>query len=122
MTCLNALKEDDKPSEKRLEELRQEFFKEYEDFLSGTPEKLPPLREVNHQIPLIDENKQYVYPLPRCPDTVKGELHAKIERYMSNGWWINAPVTQAAPLLCVPKKNSQLRTVFDLRLRNENTH
>ena len=31
-------------------------------------------------------------------------------------------VYQAAPLLCVAKKNSKLRTVVDTRKRNDNTH
>ena len=36
--------------------------------------------------------------------------------------WEMKPVYQAAPLLCVPKKNGKLRTVVDARKRNDNTH
>ena len=32
-----------------------------------------------------------------------------------------AAAKQATPMLCIPKKNSTLRTVFDLRQQNENT-
>ena len=32
-----------------------------------------------------------------------------------------AAAKQATPMLCIPKKNSTLRTIFDLRQQNENT-
>ena len=32
-----------------------------------------------------------------------------------------AAAKQATPMLCIPKKNGTLRTVFDLRQQNENT-
>jgi hypothetical protein len=49
--------------------------------MNGAPERLPPLREVNHKIPLIDESKRYKYHSPRCPDSLKPELMEKIARY-----------------------------------------
>ncbi|OJT03559.1 Transposon Ty3-I Gag-Pol polyprotein, partial [Trametes pubescens] len=85
------------------------------------PEELPPFREVNHRIPLIDEKKIYRYHLPWCANTIKGDLMAKINRYVKAGWWRPATVTQAAPLLCVAKKNGKLRTVVDAQQRNDNT-
>ena len=88
--------------------------------MNGAPPRLPPLREINHHIPLIDQNKRYMYHLPRCPDAVKPELMAKIDRYTKAGWWKRATVSQAAPLLCIPKKNGHLRTVVDCRKRNDN--
>ena len=36
------------------------------------------LWEVNHRIPLINEGKQYLYHLPRCPDALKQQLLDKI--------------------------------------------
>jgi hypothetical protein len=47
---------------------------------------------------------------------------AKIKRYTEAGWWEPATVSQAAPLLCIPKKTGKLRTVVDGRKRNDNTH
>jgi len=44
-------------------------------------EILPPLWEVNHQIPIIDKNKRYKYHVSRCPDSLKNELSKKIMRY-----------------------------------------
>ncbi|KZT32161.1 hypothetical protein SISSUDRAFT_994344, partial [Sistotremastrum suecicum HHB10207 ss-3] len=86
------------------EEVRQkttEWINEYPDVFGPIPLKLPPLREINHQIPLIDENKKYHYHLPRCPDALKVELYEKIKKYTSAKWWIPKQVGQAAPMLCV---------------------
>ena len=83
--------------------------------------KLPPFREVSHEIPLIDESKQLKHRLPKCPEVFRSELAQKIERYTTAGWWVPAAAKQATPMLCIPKKNSTLRTVFDLRQQNENT-
>ena len=87
----------------------------------GVPEVLPPLREINHHIPLIDEDLVYRYHLPRCADAVKPTLMEKIQRYTNAKWWISASVPQAAPLLCIAKKDGGLRTVVDCRKRNDNT-
>jgi len=83
--------------------------------------KLPPLHKVNHQIPLIDEGKQYAYHLPRCPDSLKPQLAEKIQLYTSAKWWIMASVLQAAPMLCILKKMGKLRTMIDCRKCNDNT-
>ncbi|KIK12982.1 hypothetical protein PISMIDRAFT_18316 [Pisolithus microcarpus 441] len=82
---------------------------------------MPPLREVNHRIPLIDEGMRYTYHLPRCPDSLKPQLAEKIQLYTKAGWWERASVSQAAPMLCIPKKNGKIRTVVDCRKRNNNT-
>ena len=89
--------------------------------MSGVPENLPPLREINHLIPLIDKGKTYCYHLPRCPDTLKPQLIDKINRYEHAGWWIPMNVPQAMPMMCLPKRDGKLRTVFDCRQRNDNT-
>jgi len=83
--------------------------------------KLPPLHKVNHQIPLVDEGKQYAYHLPCCPDSLKPQLAEKIQLYTSAKWWIMASVPQAAPMLCILKKTGKLRTVIDCRKCNNNT-
>ena len=57
---LNELHED----EEALPDLRKKWVESAVDILMGAPPQLPPLREINHQIPLIDENKQYNYHLP----------------------------------------------------------
>jgi hypothetical protein len=79
------------------------------------------MRGVNHHIPIIDEGKQYNYHLPRCPDSLKTQLAEKIDRYTRAGWWESVQTDQAAPMLCIPKKNGKLRTAIDCRKWNDNT-
>ncbi len=100
--------------------LRQRWYDEFQEILQGTKEELPPLREVNHEINLIDSNRQYTYHLPRCPVALREEFHAKINRYVNAGWWEPKTATQAVPLMCIPKKDGHLQTVIDARQCNEN--
>ncbi|KAJ7177667.1 hypothetical protein C8R46DRAFT_1212413 [Mycena filopes] len=111
--------EDDSPT--RLHELRAKWFAVCADLMGPIPLELPPLREINHEINLIDEKAVYNYHLPRCPEALRPELRAKIQRYTDAGWWEMTSVSQAAPLLCIPKKDYKLRTVVDARQRNDNT-
>jgi len=76
---------------------------------------------INHQINLVDPNKQINYCLAKCPNALKEEKAEKISRYTSTGWWVPATARQAVPMLCILKKNGKLCTVFDLCMQNENT-
>jgi len=106
-----------------LEELRAGWIEKAADLLTGMPNQLPPFREINHRIPLIDEQKQYNYHLPRCPEAMKTQLIDKIEKYTNAGWWEQKTVHQAAPMLCIPKKDGvKLHTALDARKRNDNTY
>ena len=84
------------------------------------PSELPPLREINHHIPLMDDGKRYNYHLPRCPNAMKPQLMEKLRLYVDSGWWVPKAVPQAAPLLCIPKKTGKLRTVVDCQQCNDN--
>jgi hypothetical protein len=44
--------------------LRDHWCEDYTDILDGTRDTLPPWREVNHEIHLIDPSKHYHYHLP----------------------------------------------------------
>ncbi len=101
--------------------LRDSLLTEFADLFQPVPPGLPPFRAVNHTIPLIDESKRYKYHLPRCPEVLRDQLNDKIQTYTASGWWEPRPADQAAPLLCVYKKDGRLRTVVDLRQRNDNT-
>ncbi|KAG6881979.1 hypothetical protein C0995_016387, partial [Termitomyces sp. Mi166 len=94
---------------------------EFVDIVNGTKEELPPWREVNHEINLIDEGKQYKYHLPRCLRVLQEQLCEKTNRYLNAKWWEPQVATQAALLLCIPKKDGTLWTVLDARQRNDNT-
>ncbi|KAF8239632.1 hypothetical protein L208DRAFT_1236749, partial [Tricholoma matsutake] len=101
--------------------LWEEWLEICKDILKGVPKRPPPMREINHQIPLVDEKKRYNYHLPKCPDSMRQPLANKIERYCQAGWWRPAHMEQAAPMLVVPKKNGDIRTVVNAKKRNDNT-
>ena len=90
------------------------------DLVGGVPVKLPPFREVNHEIKLIDPGKRIIYRLPKCPDVLKAELAEKISWYTSARWWVPTIARQAVPMLCVLKKSGKLRMVFNLHMQNDN--
>ena len=75
-----------------LSELREHWINRITDLVRGMPPKLPPWRMINHQINLIDPNKQINYCLPKCPDALKEEPAEKISWYTSTGWWVPATV------------------------------
>jgi hypothetical protein len=60
---------------------------------------MPPIRAMNHRITLIDEQKVYIYHLPRSPDAMKEQLIDKINRYVQAGWWKAVQTDQAAAML-----------------------
>jgi hypothetical protein len=60
---------------------RERWFTKYKDILNGAPPELPPLRDINHRIPLIEESKRYYYHLPRCPAADVVDLLQQIPGY-----------------------------------------
>jgi hypothetical protein len=88
--------------------------------------ELPPLRAINHTIPLIDENKIYSWRPSKCPDALKDAWRAKKQAYLANGRWRIASGTNASPMLILmkpPKADGKvrIRTVVDKREQNRNT-
>jgi hypothetical protein len=61
--------------------LCEEWMIKITDLISGIPLELPPLREVNHEINLVDPMKRIRYRLPKCPEHFCEELSMKIKRY-----------------------------------------
>ena len=104
-----------------IPQLHEEITESYSDLLGPLPLKLPPFHEVSHEIPLINESKQVKHRLPKCPEAFHSELARKIKQYTTAGWWVPAAAKQVTPMLCIPKKNGTLRTVFDLQQQNKNT-
>ena len=62
-------------------QLRRSWDNNITDLVSGIPLKLLPIREVNHEINLIDPEKRIHYCLPKFPEHFCKELSQKIERY-----------------------------------------
>ena len=66
--------------------LREEIAELFSNLLGALPLELPPLREVLHKIPLIDESKQLEHRLSKFPEAFCPELAQKIKRYTTAGW------------------------------------
>ncbi|KAG9227810.1 hypothetical protein CCMSSC00406_0000544 [Pleurotus cornucopiae] len=83
---------------------------------------LPPLHAINHEIPLIDENKTYTWRLSKCPEPLRKQWVEKHKAYLKSGRWRVTTTTNAMPMLLIYKPGtSLLRTVFDLREWNLNS-
>jgi len=57
--------------EKDIPCLCEDWKRSCKDIMNGAPDRLLPLQEVHHQIPLINRNKRYKYHTSRCPDIIK---------------------------------------------------
>ena len=108
---------------KGLNELRQQLKEEAEDLCPDTSKTaLPPLRAVNHMIPIIDETKVYRFRLAKCPESFKDQWREKKRVYLQTGRWRMATGYNTIPLLMIHKATGSLRTVFDKREQNANTY
>jgi 1-aminocyclopropane-1-carboxylate deaminase/D-cysteine desulfhydrase-like pyridoxal-dependent ACC family enzyme len=65
--------------------LHEQWIEEFKDLYREIPLRLLPLRLVNHEIRLIDPDKQYYYCLPKCADHYKEQLLKKIKQYTTAG-------------------------------------
>jgi len=77
---------------------------------------LPPLREINHTIPLVDENKVYTWRPSRCPEALRPAWIEKKNVYLRSGRWKMTTTRNTCPMLLIPKVGSptRLRVVVDL--------
>lgn len=112
--------------EARIKELRRELTTEAEELCKGIDETpLPPLRDINHIIPLIDKNKVDIERASKCPEAMKGLFDEKYRTYVESGRWKHATGSNATPMLYLRKKTKdrslQLRMVLDKRKKNANT-
>jgi len=94
---------------------------------SDTP--LPPLRVINHTIPLKDESKIYHWRPSKCPDPLRDAWNEKRDAYLRSGRWKMTSARNTSPMLLLTKPGTgvkgippKLRVVCDLRERNANTH
>ena len=98
-----------------MTEMEEEFTKLY----GPPPPRLPPIREVNPTIQLIDLNKKYVTRPPKCSAALFPLLREKMQCYLTvgwAGWWKLADKKNPIPLLSIPKAGAELklRTVIDV--------
>jgi hypothetical protein len=74
--------------ESEFEAVRKELIA-YAEPLCHTAEEtaLPPLRAINHRIPLIDEKKIYPWRASRCPLPLRSQWDEKKKAYIKSGRW-----------------------------------
>ena len=101
--------------------IRQKVLNEVQDLFILDKPTLPPLRIVNHEIPLINPNLRTTHRASKCPDHLRDKLKEKVDRYITAGWWERSNLPSSAPLMIVLKKDGNIQTVIDARQRNENT-
>ena len=90
-------------------------------FVDKLPAMLPPLRAINHRIPVKIE-KPWMAPLYRLPEHHKRALEADIELKLRAGIIVPTTELPLATSHMVPKKDpGEFRHVQDLRRRNKDT-
>jgi len=57
-----------------IPKLQEQWFNRNSDLLGPIPLELPPFREINHRISLIDDDARHNYYMPRCPEAPLEEL------------------------------------------------
>lgn len=89
---------------------------------------LPPLRAVNHTIPLKDPSKVYSWRPSKCPDAHRSSWIEKRDAYLKSGRWKMTSARNTSPMMLLTKPGTgvngvpaRLRVVADLRERNANT-
>jgi hypothetical protein len=64
---------------------------------------LPPFRDINHTIPLIDESVKYPWRASRCPEALRQHWAEKRDNYLRTGRWKITSVGNTVPMLLIPK-------------------
>lgn len=89
---------------------------------TATETPLPPMRDINHSIPLIDPHRIYSWRPSRCPDPLREQWSEKWGAYIASGRWRVSNSGNTVPMLLIYKPGTtRLRCVFDLWERNANT-
>ena len=84
---------------------------EYAELLCWKVEEteLPPFRDINHTIPLIDEEKTYQWWASRCPEIFRGQWAEKCDAYLKSGRWKMTTARNTVPMLLIPKPHKPKR-------------
>ncbi|RDB29688.1 Retrovirus-related Pol polyprotein from transposon opus [Hypsizygus marmoreus] len=111
-----------------LQKVRQELVDYAEPLCCEAADTdLPPFRDINHQIPLVDPKRVYPWRPSRCPEAFRPQWAEKRDAYLRSGRWRVTSAGNTVPMLLIPKPGTpkgevpKLRTVVDLRARNANT-
>lgn len=81
--------------------------------------ELPPFRDINHTIPLIDESKTYPWRASRCPEIFREQWAAKRDAYLKSGRWKVTTARNTVPMLLIPKPNKPLKCLHHSQILKE---
>ena len=95
------------PEEKQVESVREEL-REYTASLCREVHEtgLPPFRDINHTIKLIDESKTYPWRPLRCPEAFCQQWVEKRDAYLKSGRWEITSAGNTVPMLLIPKPHT----------------
>ena len=105
-------------AEERIKELLERFSDVLVDDL---PDRLPPLRPINHEIDLDEDFKQHARPIP-MPTRYEKQWAAHLRKFVDTGYWSPEALDSACAMFAVPKHDkTQARFVINLKPRNQRT-
>lgn len=101
---------------------QRSFILQFKDvFPDKPPQRLPPKRDIQHDIKLIDENKTHMQQVYRCSKNELEQLRKYIDEMTEAGWIRHSTSPHAAPVVFVKKPDGSMRVCVDYRKINANT-
>ncbi|KAF9470908.1 hypothetical protein BDN70DRAFT_763119, partial [Pholiota conissans] len=93
-----------RPTDAAIEAAREELLAYAEPLCKTAAEtELPPLRTINHSIPLIDPNLIYPWRPSRCPEAFRQQWAEKRDAYLKSGRWKITTSGNTVPMMLIPK-------------------
>jgi len=99
----------------------QAVLDEYKDVFSELPDRLPPMRNHAHVIPLEKGAHPVFRQMYRLTQAEKAEVEKQIAELLRKGYIEPSHSPWGAPILFVPKKDGGLRMCIDYRFLNKVT-
>ncbi|KAI0070206.1 hypothetical protein K474DRAFT_1609108, partial [Panus rudis PR-1116 ss-1] len=86
-------------------EMARKLLREYAEPIcrDASDAPLPPLRAINHTIPLKDPQKVYHWRPSRCPDALCSAWTEKRDAYLKSGRWATTLARNTSPMLLLTK-------------------
>lgn len=99
----------------------ESLFKRYAKTLGPMPNRLPPTRDVDHEIELEPGAKPPYLPIYHLSPKELEEVKAQLTDLLEKGFIQPSKSPFGAPIIFVPKKNGKLRMCVDYRALNKLT-
>ncbi|XP_074343112.1 uncharacterized protein LOC141680927 [Apium graveolens] len=110
----------DQPSSCQVPHQIQELLNSY-NAVFAEPEGLPPVRQQDHQIPLLEGTQPINQRCYRVPYIQKAEIERQVKEMLNSGVIQESSSPFASPVILVKKKNGTWRMCIDYRRLNEAT-